>query len=155
MQTIKDKELKHKVDNIINKVLFAKFYRPFLVEKDEKETEEVNLVFDTLNTLKKNDDDNILNGGLTDNLLRDFGSYMTQKEQKDASRLKAFELEDRLLEEIQANFNEDANEYRTYNVDYFNDRMVIFEISGFTDDFTKEEIALQEAVGFVKPKTVN
>ena len=33
--------------------------------------------------------------------------------------------------------------------------MVIFEISGFTDDFTKEEIALQEAVGFVKPKTVN
>ena len=82
MQTIKDKELKHKVDNIINKVLFAKFYRPFLVEKDEKETEEVNLVFDTLNTLKKNDDDNILNGGLTDNLLRDFGSYMTQKRTK-------------------------------------------------------------------------
>lgn len=154
METIKDLELKKEIDNVIDKTLFSKFYRPIQEARDEKEFNEANNLLSTLETYKELDYDYV-QGGIADGIIKNLNDFIRMCEENKVKREKSYELEDALFVEINNNFkeNDDLEDgYRVYNVDYFIERLNIFRVSGLTTDFTKEEIRLQEMTGFINKK---
>lgn len=154
MKTIKDLELKREIDNVIDKTLFSKFYRPIQELRDENELKEANAVLVVLEKHKELDDDYV-QGGIADGIIKNLNDFINMCDENNVKREKSYELEDALFNEINNNFkeNDDLEDgYRVYNVDYFIDRLNIFRVSGLTTDFTQEEIRLQEMTGFINKK---
>lgn len=154
MKTIKDLELKREIDNVIDKTLFSKFYRPIQELRDENELKEANAVLVVLEKHKELDDDYV-KGGIADGIIKNLNDFINMCDENNVKREKSYELEDALFNEINNNFkeNDDLEDgYRVYNVDYFIDRLNIFRVSGLTTDFTQEEIRLQEMTGFINKK---
>lgn len=154
-ETIKNEEFKIKVDNIIDKVLFSKFYRPTEILQREQEKKEVEALLELVKDATEKNSDLFADGGLAQGFVFKFEEFLENDKIVANRKKRAYDLEDELFDEINEHFKEDHNGYRTYDVEYFENRINIFTISGFTENFTNEEKMLQENLGFKTKKGGN
>lgn len=132
-KTIKDKELKKKVDNIIDRVLFARHYKEFELKEKTNQLKEVLEIIELVNKIKGENE--------FKKYLKDQFRQIKQATELNIETLnKPNEIEEKFIDEVDNAFELiDNDKYRVYDIDYFLTRMTIFEADGYTKDFDEEE----------------
>lgn len=152
MKTIKDEVLKKEIDNLINRVMFAKFYQDVEIQSRENEIKEAKLFLELLEGMIESNKELFDKGYIAKTILSQVKQLIEEQNEKSIRKENGYIIENALYDEIITKFNELPNGYRTYDVEYFNDRMNIFRVSGLTFDLTQNELNIQEQTGFIKTK---
>lgn len=151
-KTIIDKAFKKEVDNVIDKVLFSNFFKDVEVKRMEDEIKEVDFLTLEVEKIQDIHKDELGSGKVTEVMLQQLKEIQKNQKERVKSKEFAYELEEQLFNEINENFTTFKDGYRSYNEQYFRDRINLFRLMDFTRDFTKEEIILQEKTGFINKK---
>lgn len=152
-KTITDKAFKKEVDNVIDKVLFSNFFKDVEVKRMDDEIIEVDFLTLEIEKIQDIHKDKLGSGKVTEVMLQQLKEIQKNQKERVESKEFAYLLEKRLFDEINENFNQRhykhiQDAYRSYNEQYFRDRINLFRLMDFTRDFTNEEKLLQKEVGY-------
>lgn len=147
-KTITDKAFKKEVDNVIDKVLFSNFFKDVEVKRMDDEIKEVDFLTLEVEKIQDIHKDELGSGKVTEVMLHQLKEIQKNQKERVKSKEFAYELEEQLFNEINENFTTFKDGYRSYNEQYFRDRINLFRLMDFTRDFTNEEKLLQKEVGY-------